>query len=395
MKIYRLFSSYYPFRKCGVDPYSAAITAGGSLLSTAIGASESSSNVSRQLNAQSRENQLNRDWQTAEAEKNRQFQQQQVLQQNQFASSMVDKHAAYQSPVYQRQELAKAGINPQVYFGQSSSFSGSSVPSVPSAPGGSMPGSVSGLSPVGFQPASLQIGNLISGIGSSLKSVAEAKKLGIEADWLPKQLQEQVRNLKKDSDLKEIMNVGQKIHNELQNARLPYSLRMAEAELYEKLASIDFTKQQTLTSESQAALNKALEKVQDSISRLNDKEIEKLGLEMPYYVGLIRSKIADLSGSALEHEAGASLKSEQSFGQSMENDIRSLLFDDEKNARLEKLISESTISAEKKMEAYREIQYLKKVLQAKTDSKTYEVIDNTLRNLFDWLGFGAVMKLFK
>lgn len=322
MKILKLFNDYKPHLKCGAElPVGALITGGTGLLGSALSSSQSSSNVQSQLAAQSAENQKNRDWQTAEAEKARQWQQNILGQQNQFQSQLQQQsyqqslglqaqQAKYQSPVYMRKQLEEAGLNPQVYFGQSAAFSGSSAsaggsPSAPSAPSAAQVGSVGGLNPVGFQPFGTSIGSIVSGLGSALHSAAEARKLGIESDWLPQMLRAQVRNLNKDSDLKTILKVGQDIHNEIDKAKMPYALRQAEAELYKALSEIDLNSQKTLTEQSQQQLNRAIEGVQNAIKALNEKEAEKLGLEMPFVVSLIKSKIGDLQASAEEKKQSA------------------------------------------------------------------------------------------
>lgn len=321
MKIINFFNEYRPQHCCGAEIGAAGLAGGLGLLGDIVGSSQSSSNVSSQLSAQSAENQKNRDWQTAEAEKARQWQQNVLGQQNQFQSQLQQQayqqnlglqaqQAKYQSPVYMRQELEKAGLNPQVYFGQSAAFSGSSAPSggspsAPSAPSVAQVGSVGGLNPVGFQPLGTSIGSIVSGLGSALHSAAEARKLGIESDWLPQMLRAQVRNLNKDSDFKTILKVGQEIHNEIDKSKMPYALRQAEADLYKALSEIDLNSQKTLTEVSQQQLNRAIEGVQTAMESLNKKEAEKLGLEMPYVVSLIKSKIADLSAGAEQKSQSA------------------------------------------------------------------------------------------
>lgn len=189
--------------KCGADPVSAAFLTGSSgVLGSVIQGEYSSANVDKQLGAQRQENQKNRDWQTEQAEINRQFQQGMVSQQNAFQSQLqaqqqryniesMNKQAQLNSPVYQRQQLEQANLNPQVYFGSQSSFSGSSAlsggsPSASGAPSGSMPGSVGGLSPVGYQPPNLQIGQILRDVAAARKSMSETKTNDLMRDPLYK-----------------------------------------------------------------------------------------------------------------------------------------------------------------------------------------------------------------
>ena len=323
MKIIHLFNNFSPKKYCGAELGAATLGLMGSLWS----ADSQSTNVNTQTQAQKEENQLNRDWQTQEAEKARQFSAQQSSQQNQFQTGLqaqqqqynlqsMKQQAYYNSPVYQRQQLEAANINPQVYFGQQSSFSGSSAqaggsPSANSSPSGAMVGSVGGLSPISYQPIGTSIASILGAVGSSLRDVAQARKLGVEADWLPQTLRAQVRNLNKDSDLKTLLGVGQTIHNAIDKAKFPYAVQMAESELYKNLAAIDLTSQQTLTEKTKQAVNVSLDKLQNALSELHGKEAEKIGLEMPYYINLIKSKINESSASAELHSASA--KSENEF----------------------------------------------------------------------------------
>lgn len=307
MKYLKILDGNIPKYKCGAEVVGASIAAGGSLLGGLIGSSSSSSNVSNQLGAQSAENAKNRDWQTSEAEKARAFQQGILNQQNQFSQQLQDRQAYYQSPVYQSEQLRQAGINPAVYFGQQSSFSGSSAPSAPSAPSPAQVGSVSGLNPIGFQPFGTNIGSILSGIGNVIQSSASAKKMGIESNWLPEKLKKEIRLLDRQSTLQQVLAVGQSIHNEREKTLLPFALKQAEADLYKTLADADLSSTKVQTEDSIRKVNYAIEGVQNAIKSLNEKEIEKLGLEMPFYVDLLKAKINDLRASASESDSQSDL----------------------------------------------------------------------------------------
>ena len=271
-------NGFSPQLKCGAE-VALGIGAGiaslaGSLYSNDV----ASSNVGRQLSAQSGENQLNRDWQTAEAEKARQFNAGQQLtafgqvgqlqaQQQQYNLQSMAQQAQYNSPVWQRQQLEKAGINPQVYFGHQSSFGGSSAqsggsPSVPSPATSPMPGSVSGLSSVGFQPANINVSQL----ATAMKDFAQAKKLGVETDWLPKSLQADIMNKKSYSDLNSVLKLGAQINNEIQNAKIPYAIKQAAADLARTVSEAELNDEKKLTERSQQAVNSSLS---DLISLMN------------------------------------------------------------------------------------------------------------------------------
>ncbi len=386
MKYLKILDGNIPKRKCGAEVVGGALAGGGALLSGLIGSSSSSSNVSSQLGAQSAENAKNRAWQTQEAEKARAFQQGVLNQQNQFSQQMQDRQAYYQSPVYQSEQLRQAGINPAVYFGQQASFGGSSAPSVPSAPSPATVGSVGGLNPVGFQPFGTSIGSILSGIGNVIQSSATAKRLGIESDWLPEKLKKEVRLLDKQATLQQVLAVGQDIHNESARSTLPYALKQAEADLYKTLADADLMVSKTQTEDSIRKVNYAIEEVQKSIKDLNAKEVEKLGLEMPYYVNLLKAKIDDLRSSASEHDASAGLKVSEKDAQDLSNKVRSYGLNDEMDATVSKWIAESTLSSAKRQEAYNQLQILRTIGSQYDSSDGKRKVDAALQSLFDLLG---------
>lgn len=402
MKIIHLFNNFSPKKKCGAEIGAAALTGGLGFLGSIYSNSKQSDNIDYQLAAQQKENQLNRDWQTQEAEKARQFTAQQVVQQNQFQSDLqaqqqkynlesMKQQAYYNSPVYQRQQLQAANINPQVYFGQQSSFGGSSAqsggtPSAPSPASGANVGSVGGLSPVSYQPIGTSIASILGALGSSLRDVAQAKKLGIEADWLPKQIRAQVRNLDKDTNLKSLLYVGQHIHNQIENAKIPYAVKMAEADLYKSLATIDLTSEQTLTEKTKQAVNQSLDRLQNALEKLNSREAEKLGLEMPYYVSLIKAKINESSAAAEEHKASAGLKVSETEAQDMANQVRQYGLDEEKVSTLFKWITEYDLDNAKRSKAIQEWVRIQTMLNAERNSDNLRKINSSLQNLFDLLG---------
>lgn len=197
MKIISLFTDFRPRLKCG-----EVLSTVTGVLGQTYQTKASQENVNHQLSVQQRENQLNRDWQTLEAEKARQFEAEQVQQQNQFQQGLqsqqqqynlqsMKQQAEYNSPLYMSQQLRQANLNPQVYFGNHASFSGSSAvsggaPSAPAPAKGAMPGSVHGISPVGFQPSSINPYELMTGVGNLLEGLANAKKAGVETSFLRK-----------------------------------------------------------------------------------------------------------------------------------------------------------------------------------------------------------------
>ena len=315
------FEGFRPSFCRGADPVSAFVSGVLGVGSSGISAATSAANVDKQLDAQREENQKNRDWQTEQAEIARQFTTNERLAQQEYqtgaqrtaqsyALQSMAQQAVYNSPVYQRQELKKAGINPQVYFGQQSSFSGSSpqVGSAPAAPSGAsspMPSGVSGLSPVSYQPWQLNIGQL-------LQNLATAAKLSKETGWLDKDMTARLRSLNAQSSLQEMQVVISALDKRFKELQLPFVQDKAYLEVKKAFSEIELNDESKITQRSQQKLNSALENLQDSLSQLTDKQREKLGIEIQFLPQTLKSiinantaKAAESVAAAGEHTANA------------------------------------------------------------------------------------------
>lgn len=390
-------NGFSPQFKCGA-------LGAGEVVSGWLANAQAEDNVSRQLRAQQQENQKNRDWQTQQAELDRQFQasqqnvsfgQQQQLhsQQQQYNLQSMAQQAKYNSPVYQRQQLEAAGINPQVYFGQNASFSGSSAqsggaPSAPSPANGAMPGSVSGLSPVSYQPKALDI----AAIGSAMKSFAEAKKLGVETDWLPRTLQADIMNKKSYADLNTALKLGAQINNEIQNAKVPYSIKQAAADLAKTISEAELNDERKLTEKSQQRVNESLQNLNASLKKLNDKEYERYGIFLHYYENMLQEQLNNLradiglKGAQTEESySGAGLNRAQTIAQDLSNAVRKHSLNDEMYANVSKFIAASKLNDAKRQQAYNELQRLRKLGSA-YDHDGYLKFDAALSHLFEILG---------
>ena len=156
-----------------------------------------------QLSAQSEENQKNRDWQTEQAELARQYNTSEREATQAWSEKMIQEQNEYNSPVQQAQRLRAAGINPSIAMGYNGVTSVSASPQS-SSPGSSpMPSAVSGISPVSQQPLDLQIPQLMNGVGSFFKNMAEAKKTGVDTDILTKTAQSIIASAAADAQYKQ------------------------------------------------------------------------------------------------------------------------------------------------------------------------------------------------
>lgn len=406
--LFEIFRDYRPRMKCGAE-VAAAMGIGSAVSSFAgnlFSSSQQSDNVNRQLDAQRQENAINRDWQTAEAEKARQFEAGQTLQQNQFQSGLqaqqqqynlqsMKQQAYYNSPVYQSQQLRAAGINPQVYFGDKASFSGSSpvaggAPSAPTGAKSPMPVSSMGLSPVSYQPEHLNLGTLAQGIAGSIKSLAEAKKLGVETDWLDQKTRSEIRALGADADLKSAMALGQRIMNQINDAKLPYAFEMAAKELALVCSQIELNEQNKITADSQAKVNSALEKLHKAQEHLTDKESQKLGVEMPYYAQVLKSIINKNSAEtelvgAQKSSVEASTEQQRFYNEVLNSDgVKDSLVKEVRQAG-DKAVADRKISQRQA----EQMSYLVEQAAYATDMQEFTFWSNQITNFIGTLGNAA------
>lgn len=407
MKIRFLFNDFCPAFKCG-----EAISGVTSMLSGVYNAKQSSENVSAQLGAQKNENQLNRDWQTSEAEKARQFESSQVLQQNQFQQNLqaqqqqfnllsMQEQAKYNSPVYMSQQLRNAGINPQVYFGNHGSFSGSSAqaggsPSAPSPARASMPGSVQGLSPVGFQPSSLNVADLLSSFGSLISGVANAKKAGVETDWLEQSFRERLKQLMTQGNILASENVLKELSVAFKRANFGNELNKAFAEYEKVVADIGLTKKQILTEEEEQKLKRSTSNLNEAMRHLSDVQRDRLGIEIQYLPRLLESEILSNRGSAAagfgkgaESRANAAVLNEEKRIRSVAANIKEANSSQELLTVLDELHAKQAISLEQYNSAQVQLHRLDKILRGYQNSESLQKVDAILQNFFRIIGLNT------
>ena len=410
MKFKYLFCGFVPARKCGAAAVAAPIV--GSIAGAAIQSDTASSNVNKQLRAQSQENQINRDWQTQEAEKARQFEAGQVQQQNAFTREQagiqqqynmqsMKQQAYYNSPLYQRQMLQAAGINPQVYFGQQSSFSGSSpisggtpgTPSPGSAPG---VGSVQGLSPVGFQPTDLKVPELMSSFGSLMSGLANAKKSGVETTFLEESLEARVKEAIAKGDMAETAKVLQDLDLAFQRANFGTRLNHAYAQYKETLANIDLLSEKKLTEQEEQKLKRATADMNLAIKELDQEEKRKLGVIIPLLPGQITSEILKNRGqaaagfaSAQESKANAAVLKQEARIRTVAADVREHGKTKELQSVLDELDAKQAISQEQYKQACVLIKRLNVILDDYGTEHGRKEIDADLENLFKIIGLST------
>ena len=291
MKFCKLFNNFLPCLKCGIDPVTAGLVGTG--VSSALGLAgdivsndQSAANVQMQLAAQREENQKNRDWQTEQAEISRQFTTSERLAQQAYQSSersviaaenlrqserMAEVNAMYNSPVYQVKQLQKAGINPNVYFGKNGSFSGSSQSALSgspsSAPSGVSPhgvGSVTGLSPVSYQPLHLRVPELQQSLASLIEAGSKAKTAPAQVKALLSQALANEQDAKHKEMLAEYQDLVNNVFVQTSDAKIQKAFVEVELLRQQKMLAVKqgkvFDKQSELV-EAQKKLTKRLEQL--------------------------------------------------------------------------------------------------------------------------------------
>lgn len=291
MKFGSLFRDFCPQRKCG--PGLVALGAGAtSLLGTAGNYAASKS----QINAQKDENQLNRDWQTAEAEKQRNWNRDMMAVQQGYNITNMQEQARLQSPVYQSQQLQQARINPAVYFGQSSSFGGSSLPSS-SIPSGASVGSVQGLSPVSYQPFG-NVADIINAVGNFDAQTAK----GLETRTL---LEEKLAGFTLDNEAKELVNKMNQVELYVQRNIKDYRIKQ-ELQKYEKVCADTYLALASGDEKvSSTALNYAQMSLTNILSNKTGQEYEILKLELANWRTKFDALIDNFRGQTEQSRAGA------------------------------------------------------------------------------------------
>lgn len=407
MKIVSLFYDFRPRLKCG-----EAVSTVTSMLGGFYGTKASQENVSHQLSVQKSENALNRDWQTLEAEKARQFEAGQVLQQNQFQQGLqaqqqqynlqsMQKQAEYNSPGYMRQQLSQAGINPQVYFGNHASFSGSSAvsggsPSAPAPAKGVMPGSVQGISPVGFQPSFLNPYELMSGVGNLLEGLANAKKAGVETTFLERSLESRIQKALSEGNMAKQQELLSELDVAFKRANFGTALNTVFAQYKKVLSEIDLNSEKKLTEIEEQKLKRATAAMNNSIQALNDEEKRKLGITISYLPRLLESEILSNRGSAAagfgkaeESRANASVLKEEKRIRTVAANIREKGETKELQSVLDELNAKQAVSQEQYHQASLSIKKLKAIIdEYGTDAGRTE-FDAELQNFFNIIGLRA------
>lgn len=199
-----------------------AVSAVGNLVGGAIQANDNKKMMREQMAWQNQQRLDSQRFQSGERVAQQHFQQSERELQNQYAEDMYNK---YESPQAMVRQLKDAGLNPRLAAegagGSVAASSGSSggAPSsgAPSAGSVAPPYQNIGAWSQGFQS-----------MASALKDIAEAKKLGVDTDYLVRTFNERVRQTQYKSLLDSLTIDGKKLENK--NVAATYDKLVAELE---------------------------------------------------------------------------------------------------------------------------------------------------------------------
>lgn len=244
MKLYYL-NSLIPvrYKKCGVDPVSAAITGGATVLSGIIGAdaSQYATDVNIEENQKNRdfnreEAQKTRDWQTSEREATQGWESSEYDRRNELQYQTWLKQNEYNSPKNQMHRLSAAGLNPAAMLGSTAGTglidSSQIAPAVSgvSAPG-SAPASVSTANPAASLNPAQGFQSVVGGVADLVKSFASASKDSSEARLNNETLQYKIAQYMLDNTNKKLLNDYQALHNYFYEQKQPQEIKKLGAEI--------------------------------------------------------------------------------------------------------------------------------------------------------------------
>lgn len=169
---------------------------------------------------------------TRERVSSQEWQDQQRRLQNNWARDMYE---AYQTPQALVEQYKAAGINPRLAMGSNS------VGNV-SASSGASGGAPSGthVSPMGVSAPYMSSQGYVSAFGdiaNIMKTLGEAKKLGIETDNLEEEIKARIDGMKLD-------NEGKKLLNEINKVNLPAKMRLELLSLAQSIENATLTSEQ-------------------------------------------------------------------------------------------------------------------------------------------------------
>lgn len=312
-----LFNCFRPSFKCGIAaPVGAALVSSGSglvgdVFDATLGYNQQRHVQNVQMDFQSAENQKNRDWQTEQAEIARQYNTSERLSTQDWQKQMMDYQNEYNTPENQAKRLLAAGINPAVAMSSAGTTSISASPGPGHPQSSPIPSPVSGLSPLSFQPVSLHIPQLMSGVSSVISAMAAAKKANVETGYLESAIPDMLRGLKTDADLNEVSVQMRKLDNEIRKMKLPAEVESAYNDASKAYWDAIVSKLTTGKINNESDVLKSQKALNDSLSKLHSTQEKLFALDVANYGRKLNSLLQLQSAQASESRAIARNQLEQ------------------------------------------------------------------------------------
>lgn len=282
------------------------------------------------------------------------FQNQQRLAQESFQKQQND-------PAYQAARLRAAGINPAVYFGGNSSVqtvsapSGSS-PAASSAPSGSSAPVLGAPSMIPMQ--AMQIPQLVSGAAQMVKSIADARKSGVETGRIETFLDEEMRSLI-------LKNRGQEFLNDIQETESLFRRLSLPADVSNRFAQLEIARQQLLNARDEQQVIRAEKDLKDSRTALNKSMSDLNGMQrllvqkqVDTFDENFKSKMANERSERALNDASVKSLFEKTRIDKVIADVRESGKSDEVNAWLFELRKKNMVSSEEYESARQELERL-------------------------------------
>lgn len=190
-----------PPKNNNMSIWSSVIGAGGGLLSSALGGLFNNHQLKKQMEYNRQERIASQEYNTSEREASQDWQESQRIAQNQYAEDIYNQ---YQSPQAMYNQFLQAGLNPRL------ATDSKSVGNI-SASSGSSGGAPSGthVNPMGIQVPQMSMNGFADGfvqMATALKTLGEAKKTGIDTQFMEDEWKERIKGMKLSNVAQELLN---------------------------------------------------------------------------------------------------------------------------------------------------------------------------------------------
>lgn len=358
-----------------------AVSAVGNLVGGAIQANDNKKMMREQMAWQNQQRLDSQRFQSGERVAQQHFQQSERELQNQYAEDMYNK---YESPQAMVRQLKDAGLNPRL----ASEGAGGSV----AASSGSSGGAPSSGAPSAgsVAPPYQNIGAWSQGFQSmaaALKDIAEAKKLGVDTDYLVQTFNERVRQTEYKSLLDSLTIDGKKLENK--NVAATYDKLVAElektnADTSQVIAYTNYLQYLGALTKQQSETFK-----ENFVNEQNHKiaQTDLFKRETSYYD--VREKV-DRSIAALNNSQVLTEETKRELNRSVSNinGVLKRIYNDDAYVSVNTRDNKITLSDTQKSFMNQQIEVLEKQAQVLADQHKWKEYDEVMNLLSSLTGLG-------